>query len=66
MTTQDEALKQNDVFREQFAAELEAAKAAPGGLTPEVVALLDKKLTNHVEWMASHGILFPDQVMGHE
>lgn len=64
MSNQDEVLKQNAVFIEQFKAALEVATAAPGGLTPEVVALFDTALEVHIEWMASHDILFPDQVLG--
>jgi hypothetical protein len=64
MSNQDDILNQNAVFARDMGKALEMVKAAPGGMTPEVLTFFETALEAHVEWMASHDILFPDEVMG--
>ncbi|MEQ4518252.1 hypothetical protein ABLI39_02655 [Pseudarthrobacter sp. B907] len=64
MSNQDEILSQHYAFIQQISAQLELVKASPEGITPEVLTFFENAIAAQVEWLASHDILFPDQVMG--
>jgi len=64
MSNQDDILNQHYALMKQISKALEMAKASPGGMTPEVATFFEDALAAQVEWLASHDILFPEQVMG--
>lgn len=71
------AVEQAEIFRdgllghrysiiEHYSAMLEMMKSAPETLTPEILALFQDAIAPQVQWLASHGIVWPKGVVNSE